>query len=48
MIFKIKKYLINKYSNFLISLEDFFGWFETKVNDHRKRIDDKYWDKYIA
>jgi hypothetical protein len=46
-MFKIKKYLINKYYDFIFWLEEFFEWLETKVNNHRKRIDDKYWKKYI-
>jgi hypothetical protein len=43
----MKKFIINKYYNLLMLLEDFFGFFETKINNHRKNIDHKYWDKYL-
>lgn len=29
-------------------LEDILGGVETLINNHRKRIDVKYWCKYIA
>ena len=41
------KTIINKYYDFLIWLEDIFGGIETKVNNHRKRLDNKYW-KYLS
>ncbi len=41
------KKIINIYYNLLIKLEDFFGEIVTKINKHRKRIDNKYWDKYL-
>ena len=41
------KKLINLYYNFLMKLEDVCDWAVTKVNDHRKNIDKKYWDKYL-
>ena len=44
----MKKTIINKYYNFLMVLEDFFGGIETIINNHRKVIDEKYWDKYIS
>jgi hypothetical protein len=47
-VIEMKKILINKYYNFLMFLEDVFGGVETFINDHRKRIDDKYWCIYIA
>lgn len=43
----MKKYVINTYYNFLMRLEDFFAFFETAVNNHRKRVDEKYWEKYL-
>jgi len=43
----MKKYIINKYYNILMSLEDFFSGISTIINKHRKRIDEKYWDMYI-
>jgi len=47
MLFKIKRFTIRCYYDFIFWLEDVFGTIETKINDHRKRLDDKYWDKYI-
>jgi hypothetical protein len=43
----MKRFIINKYYNFLMFLEDVFDGISTKINNHRKRIDDKYWDKYL-
>jgi len=43
----MKKFFINKYYNLLMFLEDVFGGIETAANNHRKHIDEKYWDKYI-
>jgi hypothetical protein len=44
---RLKKYIINKYYDFLMSIEDFLGYLETAVNNHRRKIDDKYWEKYL-
>ena len=44
----MKKLAINKYYNFLMWLEDVFGGLEDKVNNHRVRIDEKYWQKYLS
>ena len=41
------KFLINKYYNFLMWLEGIFGSMGTIVNNHRKKIDEKYYLKYI-
>lgn len=41
----IKKYLINKYYDFLMLIEDVICNFSTHVNNHRRKIDKKYWDK---
>ena len=46
-VFIIKRYVIVKYYDFLMFLEDFFDYFGTAINNHRKRIDEKYWYKYI-
>lgn len=43
----MKRYLINKYYNTLMLLEDLFDGLSTMVNNHRKRIDEKYWEKYL-
>lgn len=44
----IKRKTITFYYNFLMFLEDVFGGIETKINNHRKVIDKKYWEKYIC
>jgi hypothetical protein len=44
---EMKRYIINKYYNFLMILEDFFGGISTRINNHRKRVDAKYWEKYL-
>lgn len=44
---KMKRYIINKYYNFLICLEDIFGNIATTINNHRNTIDNKYWDDYL-
>jgi len=41
------KYIINKYYDFLMAVEDLLSMAIEAVNNHRKRIDNKYWDKYI-
>lgn len=43
----MKKRLINWYYNLLMRCEDVIGWVDEKVNRHRRRIDDRYWDEYI-
>ena len=43
----MKKRLINSYYNFLMWIEDIFSAAEKNVNNHRKRVDEKYWDKYF-
>ena len=43
----MKRYIINKYYNFLMLLEDFFSGISTSINNHRKRVDEKYWEKYL-
>jgi len=43
----MKKFLIVKYYDFLMFLEDIFGGVATKINEHRTRIDEKYYFKYI-
>lgn len=42
------KFIICWYYDFLILIEDCLGFLETKVNDHRRNLDDKYWNKYLA
>lgn len=44
----MKRLIIRKYYNFLWVLEDFFGAAETIINNHRKAVDAKYWEKYIS
>lgn len=39
----ILAFIIEKYYDFLIWLEDVLGFLETKVNDHRKKIDNWIW-----
>ena len=39
----MKKFLINKYYDFLMFLEDIFGGIETIINNHRKKVDEKWW-----
>lgn len=46
-MFRSKRRLINKYYNLLMWLEDVLSAVEVGVNEHRKHIDEKYWDKYI-
>ena len=41
------KRLINMYYDFLLFLEDVVGGVGTAINNHRKRLDDRYWDKYL-
>lgn len=41
------KKILNKYYNFLMFLEDVFSGIETTINNHRKNLDKKYWDKYL-
>ena len=43
----MKKRLINKYYDFLIWFEDVLSAADGIVNAHRKRVDSKYWDKYL-
>ena len=43
----MKKYIIDKYIDFLILLEDIIDGMETIINNHRKRLDEKYWEKYL-
>jgi hypothetical protein len=44
----MKKYIINKYYDFIIWLEDIFSNLGTKINNHRKKIEGKYWEKYLS
>ena len=44
----MKKFAINRYYDFLMFLEDVLGGVATIINKHRKKIDEKYWDEYIA
>ena len=41
------RYIIKKYYNFLMFLEDVFGGLSTLVNNHRRKVDEKYWEKYL-
>ena len=41
------KRLVNMYYNSLMFLEDVICAVSKAVNDHRRRVDDKYWDKYL-
>ena len=43
----MKKFIINLYYDFLMWLEDVFGTAEKIINDHRKVVDDKFFEKYI-
>ena len=43
----IKKIIINKYYDFLMKLEDICHDIGTVVNNHRIKIDKKYWHKYL-
>jgi len=47
-LIEMKRILINLYYDFLMFLENVFGGIEISINNHRKRIDDKCWCKYIA
>ncbi len=40
----MKKFLINKYYDLLMILEDFFANISDNINDHRISLDEKYWD----
>jgi hypothetical protein len=43
----MKKVLLCKYYSFLVFIEDIFCDISTYINNHRKRIDAKYWHKYL-
>jgi len=43
----MKKRFINSYYSFLMWIEDVLSAAGTNVNNHRKRVDEKYWDKYL-
>jgi hypothetical protein len=43
----MKKKIINKYYNILMSIEDFFGYLLEKVHKHRVAFDEKYWENYL-
>ena len=43
----MKRNFLIKYYDFLMWLETIFGGLSTAVNNHRKKIDEKYWDEYI-
>ena len=44
---KIKRMIISTYYDLLMFLEDLFDGIGTAINNHRKVVDDKYWEKYI-
>ena len=44
---KIKGMIISTYYDILMFLEDLFDGIGTAINNHRKVVDDKYWEKYI-
>lgn len=44
----MKRALIIHYYDFLMFLENVFGGISTKINNHRKLVDDKYWNEYLA
>ena len=39
--------IINLYYDFLMWLEDITCAMTSAVNNHRRAIDEKYWDKYL-
>ena len=41
----MKIQIINGYYNFLMFLEDVCSNMETAVNNHRKKLDKKYWNE---
>ena len=43
----MKKRCINNYYNILVWLEDALSSLVIIVNEHRKHIDEKYWDEYV-
>ena len=43
----MRRKLIVFYYDLVFKAEDVFGFIEKKINDHRRKLDDKYWDKYI-
>ena len=45
--YKVKRWLVNNYYRLWMILEDFFSDIVTSINSHRKKIDEKYWDKYL-
>lgn len=44
---KMKKVLINKYYDLILFIEDIFSDLVTKINNHRKKLDEKYWEDYL-
>ena len=46
--YRVKRFLANRYYDTLMLLEDFFSDISTKINEHRKTVDDKWWDKYLS
>ena len=44
---KIKGMIISTYYDILMFLEDLFDGIGTAINNHRKVVDNKYWEKYI-
>lgn len=44
----MKKLLINKYYDGLMFMEDIFSALGALVNNHRRKIDDRYWEKYLS
>jgi len=39
---KLKESIIDKYYDLLIFLEDFFSGIETIINNHRRRVEERY------
>ena len=41
------KFIIEKYYYMLMWLEDILDGMSTAVNNHRGRVDKKFWEKYL-